>query len=132
MRKVIKTRQAYTVSEVAETLKQQAGLPFAPQIMKVFWQKIIFLSGGEWRELIQITVKKDKIIVTHSEKPVKGEIDGVTLPGSIGGAMRDALSAAGDPSAPPDEWCVMLGKTVCDAKDIVLLVADKVQSLFGQ
>ena len=129
-RKIIKTRQVFSVGEVVETFTQQGGFPFIPFTKKVLGREYIYFPG-DGKEDIHITVKKDKIIITHTDKPTVGKTVAKSLGGVVGGAIAGAIDAAkGKDSATP-EWAIFLGKDDYTMDDIILAVTNRAQQLFG-
>lgn len=121
-KKVITAKQDYTIDEVFNTLKLQAGLPFEPYIKNFLGMKAIYIPSTRTDDVL-ITVKKNQITVTHKDKPSMG--------GAIGGAIGGALSAVKDAKKAPIDWSGVVGKPDYKIDDVVLAVADRVQRLLG-
>ena len=126
-KRVIPTRQEYTLEQVRDTLNQQCGFPSEAVIGGVMGSKGVYFVTYKFTD-IWIRVQKNKITVTLRQMPRASNIIGGVVGGAIGGAIAGAMSGRSKAAS----WNEYLGKEKYKADDIVPAVADRVQMFFGQ
>ena len=137
-KKVIQTQRNYTVDEVCDILKQRGGLPFEPEIKNFLGIRAIYIKGDHTDDVL-ITVKQNKITVTHKERASAGNIAGKAISrglGGAGGALIGAAIGTGANAVKGDfkigaEWSAIIGNGIATIGDITLFVADRLEGLMN-